>query len=131
MLLVRHVPWLNDRAALTTLLLPFTTQQVWIKYKRSHMAPQAYRIPKPAVSVADVMAMPAISALPSRSSSAWWNRPVTWQPQQHRAWQCFKQGYDPLSGEWQQPQQQQLEPSPAAEAALAVSEAAAGPTNSS
>jgi hypothetical protein len=80
---------------------------VWVKYKRSHMPPQHYRIAKSAVSVSDLLAMPPITALPSRSSSAWWNRPVTWQPQQHKAWDCFRQGYDPLTGTWQR--QQQLE----------------------
>jgi hypothetical protein len=89
------------------LLCHVVLAQVWIKYKRSHMPQQHYRIAKPAANVSDLLAMPAITTLPSRSSTAWWNRPVTWQPHQHSAWSCFKDGYDPLTGTWQRHQRQQ------------------------
>jgi hypothetical protein len=92
--------------------------QVWIKYKRSHMYPQQHRIAKPAANVLDLLAMPAITALPSRSSSAWWNRPVMWQPQQHQAWASFKPGYDPLTATWARQQQQLQQPAQQAPAAL-------------
>jgi hypothetical protein len=84
--------------------------QVWIKFKRSHIAAQAQRSNRSHVSVADVLQMPPPTALPSRSSSAWWAVPAPLQPQQHRAWAAFRPGYDPLTGAWQpqQRQQQQL-----------------------
>ena len=97
--------------------------QVWVKYKRSHMPPQQYRIARPAVGVSDLLAMPPITALPSRSSTAWWNRPVTWQPQQHQAWNCFKPGYDALTGTWAQRQQQLEQQQPRAVAAATDADA--------
>jgi len=99
------VPLIHWRLCLLLVL------QVWVKYKRSHMPPQSYRISKPSVGVADLLAMPLPASLPSRSSSAWWNQPVTRQPQQHQAWSCFKQGYDPLTGTWDRQQQQQQQTS--------------------
>lgn len=97
--------------------------QVWVKYKRSHMVPQSYRISRPSVSLVDLHDMPLPSAVPSRSSSAWWNQPVTGQPWQHQAGDCFRPGYDPLTATWLRPhqhQQQQLLQEPAGTTAATV-----------
>jgi hypothetical protein len=87
--------------------------QVWIRYKRSHMEDQKQHSSRSPISVGELLSMPAPAALPSRSSSAWWAVPGPLQPRLHRAWQCFKPSYDPLTGTnqltGQQQQQQQLE----------------------
>jgi len=71
--------------------------QIWIRYKRSHMQDQMQQTTRSAVRLQEVFAMPVPCALPSRSSSAWWNQPGPLQPQQHKAWQCFRTSHDPLA----------------------------------
>lgn len=80
---------------LTQLVKAWSCLQVWIKYKPSHVAPKDLRIPQSNIGTEDLLSMPPITALPSRSSSSWWSRPSTLQPQQHQSWECFSEGYRP------------------------------------
>lgn len=87
--------------------------KVWIRYKRSHMEDQKQHSSRSPISVAELLAMPAPSALPSRSSSAWWAAPGPLQPRLHQAWQAYKPSYDALTASNRltgpQQKQQQLE----------------------
>lgn len=80
--------------------------QVWIRYKRSVMQPQAQHSIRASVTVPQLLAQAALISLPSRSSSAWWNTPGPWQPQQHKTWNCFARQYDPLTASLASLQQQ-------------------------
>eukprot|EP00775_Hariotina_reticulata_P008359 gene8359-8543_t len=71
--------------------------KVWIRYRRGHMRDQMQQTTRSKVKLQEVLAMAAPCDLPSRSSSAWWNLPGPLQPQQHKAWQCFRPTYDPLA----------------------------------
>jgi hypothetical protein len=71
--------------------------QVWIRYKRSQMEDQKQRSSRAPIRMAELLAMPAPTALPSRSSSAWWAVPGPLQPRMHQAWQCYKPSYDALT----------------------------------
>ncbi|KAF6260464.1 hypothetical protein COO60DRAFT_1637562 [Scenedesmus sp. NREL 46B-D3] len=88
--------------------------QVWVRYKRSRMEAQKQHSSRSPISVAELLSLPAPTALPSRSSAAWWAVPGPLQPRLHHAWRCFKPSYDALTatnrltGPQQQQQQQQL-----------------------
>ncbi|WIA09896.1 hypothetical protein OEZ85_010110 [Tetradesmus obliquus] len=93
--------------------------KVWIRYKRSVMEDQKQHSSRSPISVAELLAMPAPTVLPSRSSSAWWAAPGPLQPRLHQAWQCYKPSYNALTAtnrlpgpppqqQQQQQQQQQL-----------------------
>ena len=87
--------------------------QVWIIYKRDAIGPNYFtRGTTPTYTLEQILAMPRGAPLRT-SSSAWWSKPGPLQPHQHRAWECFKPGYDPVAQQWEvdshKQQQQQVE----------------------
>jgi hypothetical protein len=75
--------------------------QVLVSYKKSAIGPNFFTTRgQPPLSLDQVLAMPRPPP-PHHSPAAWWNTPGPLQPLQHRAWECFTQGYDPIAQRWQ------------------------------
>jgi hypothetical protein len=72
-----------------------------VSYKKSAIGPNFFTTRgKPPMGLKQVLNMPRPPP-PYNSPAAWWNTPGPLQPLQHRAWECFTEGYDPIAQRWQ------------------------------